>query len=171
MWGNETVVSPSPARGVRRTFIVKAGETWYPGMAVQSDSATNNPFVSTNEGNQPTGLQTGKIYAPGTDGAVAGAVWIVTNDDLKLKGGLITDSYAAGETASVYCPMSGDLLNLLIKNLSGTGDDHAVEEILIVDDATGLFIPDTATPFQKKAKLLQTITDPTADTLALCEWV
>ena len=170
MIGNETIVQPFPARGVRRSLIVKAGETWYPGMIVQSDPATANPFATANRG-LPTGLMTGKIYAPGTDGAAAGAHWIVTNDNLKLEGKLITDSYAADTTASVYCPMGGDLLNLLIKNLSGTADDHAAGEILLADTGTGLFIADTGSPFFKLAKLLEAITDPTADTLALCEWI
>ena len=169
MRGNETIVQPCPGKGNRRTFVVKSGETWYPGMIVQSDPATNNPFANTLDNH--TGLQTGKIYAPGTDGAAAGAPWIVTNDNLKMVGKLITDSYAAGEVASVYSPLPGDLLNLLIKNLSGTADDHAAGEILLADTGTGLFIADTGSPFWKAAKLLEAITDPTTDTLAVCEWM
>lgn len=170
MRGNETIIQPFPAKGNRRTFIVPTGETWYPGMIVQSDPATNNPMADAS-GTKPTGLFTGKIYAPGTDGAAAGAPWIVTNDNLKLEGKLITDNYAAGGVASVYAPNKGDLLNLLIKNLTGTADDHAVGEILVADTGTGLFIADTGSPFWKAAKLMEAVTDPTADTLAACEWM
>jgi hypothetical protein len=87
-----------------------------------------------------------------------------------LQGRTSSDAYAAGERCFLFTPRAGDELNLLVANLSGTADDHAVGEMLIVDDGTGLLIATTGTPETEVAILLEAITDPTADTLAWCRW-
>ena len=66
--------------------------------------------------------------------------------------------------------MAGEELNLLIENIAGTGDDHAIGEILMVNDCIGKLIATTGSPETEVAYLKETITDPTADTLAWCEW-
>lgn len=156
-FGNRIVVS-EPAYGRRKEFYVKSGQTWYPGMVIERDASA--ALIS--------GTPQGKIYAPGTDGAISGALWVV-EEDIK-KGTTTADSYAAGELAPCYSPLPGDELNLLYKNLTGTGDDHALGELGLVDDASGKIIADTGSPANKVCKLLEVITDPTADTLALVEW-
>jgi len=162
MRGNEIVVTPATEqKGVRDEGYVKTGETHYPGMIVQRDASV--ALIG--------GRHTYKIYATGTDGALpVGAFWVVTNDAGALRGAKVTDSYAAGEKESLYAPQPGEELNLLLKDIAGTGDDHALGEILIVDDATGKLIATTGSPATKVAQLLETVTDPTGDTLAWCQW-
>jgi hypothetical protein len=82
----------------------------------------------------------------------------------------MSDPYTAGERLFLICPRAGDELNLLISNIAGTGDDHTAGEILIIDDTTGEFIATTGSPEEEVAQLQETITDPTADTLAWCTW-
>ncbi len=117
------------------------------------------------------GKHTYKIYAPGTDGEQPlGAFWVVTNQYHSLVGKTMSDSYAAGSLMSVYSPVAGEELNLRLLDVAGTGDDHALSEKLMVDDATGKLIATTGSPETEVAQLLEVITDPTADTIAWCQW-
>lgn len=82
----------------------------------------------------------------------------------------MTDPYTAGERFFGYVPVAGEEYNLLLANVAGTADDHTKGEMLIADDTTGMFVATTGTPETEMAMLKETITDPTADTLAWCEW-
>ena len=116
-----------------------------------------------------SGRHTYKLYAPGTDGEQPkGAFWVVLPDF--LSGKTASDSFAAGERLFLYSPQAGEELNLLLKNIAGTGDDHTKGEMLVADTGTGMLIATTGTPETEVAQLLETITDPTADTLAWCQW-
>lgn len=158
--GNAIIVT-SPYKGVLDEGFVKTGETHYPGMIVQRDASV--ALVG--------GRHTYKIYDRDADGdQPAGAFWVVTNLLGAMIGKAVTVAIAAGEKCMYYSPVAGEELNLLIKNLTGTGDDHALGEILAVDDGTGLLIATTGTPETEVAQLLEAITDPTADTLAWCQW-
>ena len=158
--GNDTVIT-SPPGGVFEEGIVATGETHYPGMIVQRD-----PSVELSGGRH-----TYKIYNRDADGdQPAGAYWVCTNLLNASIGKAQTVSYTAGERASYYSPRPGEELNLLIENLSGTADDHALGEILMVNDGTGKLIVTTGTPESEVAQLLEAITDPTADILAWCQW-
>lgn len=155
---NQIIVSSEPAGKFQEGFV-KSGETFYPGMIVQKD-----PSVVLRQGRH-----TYKIYNRDADGDnPAGPHWVVLPD--YLRGGLVTDSFAAGERCFLYAPLPGDELNLLVKNIAGTGDDHAVGEILMVDDDTGKLVATTGSPEREVCQLLEAITDPTADTLAWVEW-
>lgn len=154
--GNQIIVTAEP-RGQFMEGYVGAGETHYPGMIVQID-----PTVALKGGRH-----TYKLYAPGVDGEnPLGPLWVVLPDYLQGKTHL--DSTAAGLREFLYSPANGEELNCLVKNLAGTADDHAVGEKLMVDHGTGLLIPTTGSPENEPFVLLETITDPTADTLA---WV
>lgn len=156
--GNEIIVTSNP-RGVFNEGYVKTGETHYPGQVLQVDATVS--LVG--------GRHTYKIYAPGTDGEnPVGSYWIVLPNHLIGKGP--SDSYAAGEREFLYSPMRGEELNLLVKNLSGTADDHSAGEKMMVDDSTGKLIATTGSPENEVAVLLEAITDPTADTLAWVQW-
>ena|ERR1044072_2882001 len=158
--GNETIVSSQP-NGKRTEGIVKVGETHYPGMVVQRD-----PTVALVQGRH-----TYKLYAPGADGEnPVGAIWVVTNEMNAMVGKLQTDSYAAGERMSLYSPQPGDELNMLVKNLSGTADDHTAGEKMMIDTGTGMLVATTGTPENEPFQLLEDITDPTTDTLAWCQY-
>lgn len=156
--GNKVIINPEP-HGRFVEYIVAAGETHYPGMIVQIQAAT----ATIN------GVFTGEIYNADADGGrPKGPFIVVTENDLIGKS--ISDSYAAGERAFGYVPLPGDELNLLLLNIAGTADDHTKGEVLIVDDTTGKLIATTGSPETEVAMLLETVTDPTADTSAWCIW-
>lgn len=156
--GNGIIVSSEP-KGHFVEGYVKTGETFYPGMAVQIDAdgtEVGNRFVY-------------EIYNADADGGrPKGPIVIVLEDG--LQGKTTSDSYAAGVKFFGYTPLPGDELNLLIANIAGTADDHAKGEMLIIDDTTGKFIATTGSPETEPAMLMETITDPTADTVAFCIW-
>lgn len=160
MRGTRIVVTSNPQGKFGRGFV-KTGQTFYPGMAVQID-----PSVAL-----ISGVHTYKIYDRAADGdRPLGACWIVTEEFLALVGKTASDSYSAGEMASFYSPMKGEEMNLLLADVAGTGDDHALAEELMIDDGTGKFIATTGSPQTNAAVLLEAITDPTADTLAWAQW-
>lgn len=158
--GNEIIVTSEPA-GLFDEGYVKAAETFYPGMVVIRDASVA----------LSGGRHTYKIYDESADGDhPTGGFWIVTNNLQTMLGKLVTDSIAAGERIQVYSPRMGEELNLLIKNISGTGDSHTKGEKLIVDTGSGMLIATTGSPETEVAQLLETLAALTADTLAWCQW-
>lgn len=165
MQGKCIVVTSEP-NGRFGEGIVGTGLTFNPGQVVQKDYT-----VST-----VGGRFTWKLFDADADGGrPKSEIAVVTDHNLALQGKGIRsatdfDTYAAGERFSFYVPLPGDELNLLIANISGTGDDHTIGEVLIIDDTTGKFIATTGDPESEPAVLQETLTDPTADTLAWCVW-
>lgn len=159
--GNCIVVTHN-AQGRHTEAYVASGETHYPGMIVQID-----PTVALK-----SGRHTAKIYNRDADGDRPLGPFMVCTEKFNSSflGKPLTEGYGAGERASYYIPEPGDELNLLLKNLAGTADDHTAGEILMVDDGTGLLIATTGTPETEVAVLKENVTDPTSDTLAWCEW-
>jgi hypothetical protein len=139
--------------------IIATGETPKPGQIVQIQIAT------AEQGNR----WTWEIYNADADGGRPKGPFIVLCEDL-LQGKTTADAYAAGDRAFGYVPLPGDELNLLLLDIAGTADDHTKGEMLIVDDTTGKLIATTGSPETEVAMLLETVTDPTADTLAHCVW-
>ncbi len=158
--GNGIIVTADP-KGQFQEGYVKTGQTFYPGMVVIKDASVD----------LTGGVHTYKIYDSGTDGKIpAGAFWVVTDLTGALVGKTATDSIAAGDRFTAYSPRAGEEINLLLKDVAGTGDDHTKGEKLVVDDASSKLIAFTGTPETVVALLLETVTDPAADTLAWCEW-
>lgn len=156
--GNCIIVTANP-RGVFEEGYVKTSQTFYPGMVVQRDASVA----------LSGGVHTYKIYDRDADGdQPAGAFWVVMEN--YLLGKTTADSYAAGERCFFYSPVAGEELNLLLLNIAGTADDHALGEILMVDDGTGKLIVTTGSPETEVAQLLEAVTDPVADTLAWVQW-
>lgn len=154
-FGNEIIVTSNP-RGVFREGKIAAAETPKPGTIMQIQAAggldANGRFVF-------------EIYNADADGGrPKGPLWILLTDD--RQGRLATTAYAAGELCQCYCPCAGEEFNMLLLNLAGTADDHAFGEILIVDDTTGKLIATTGSPETEPFMLMETVTDPVADTLA-----
>jgi hypothetical protein len=159
--GNCIVINEIEQRGKHEEGFVATSQTFYPGMIVQRDATVA----------LKGGRHTYKYYNPGTDGEhPLGAYYVVTEKLLTFVGKTISDSYAAGERVSLYVPKPGDELNLLLLNIAGTADDHALGEKLMVDTGTGKLIITTGSPESEVAQLLEVVTDPTTDTLAWCEW-
>jgi hypothetical protein len=158
--GNGIIVTASDSpKGVMLEGYIGAGLTPKPGQIMVRD-----PSVALKGGRH-----TYKYPAPGADGgAPAGAYAVLMMD--KYQGKTVNDAYAAGDRCFLYCPIPGEELNLLLADVAGTGDDHTAGERLIVQNNTGKLVAFTGTPYSAPAVLLETITDPTADTLAWCEW-
>lgn len=152
--GSSIVVS-AYREGKKVEGIIKAGQTPKPGQIVQVDPTV--PLVN--------GRHTWKIYDRSADGdRPAGEIIVLTEDWGQGKG--VGDAYAGGDRAFGYTPVAGDELNVLVLDVGGTADDKALGDLLSIDDGTGKLVAATgeSSPFM----LLETITDPTADTLA---WV
>lgn len=156
--GSTIVVSPFP-KGHYVEGILGVGVTPKPGQIVQIDASV--ALVG--------GRHTWKLYDADADGGRPKGPFIVMTEDAE-QGRTVDDAYVAGERGFGYIPVPGDELNLLVANLAGTADDHVKGEVLIVDDTTGKMIATTGTPETEVAVLLEDITDPTADTLAWCQW-
>ena len=154
--GNETIVSANP-RGVFMEGIIGAGLTPKPGTVMQID-----PTVALSGGRH-----TFVLYNADADGGrPKGPIYVLRSND--LVGKTQSDAYAAGERAYLYTPVAGEELNMRLADVAGTADDHTAGEMLIVDDGTGLLIATTGTPESEPFQLLETVTDPTEETVAWC---
>lgn len=106
-----------------------------------------------------------RVYQPGTDGERR-VIAVLLEDD--YQGKTMDDAYVDGTRGFLYVPQAGEELNMRLKDVSGTADDHTALEMLIVDTGTGLLIATTGSPESEPFQILQTVTDPTADFLAPC---
>lgn len=151
------IIVSSPARGLFMEGVIGAGLTPKPGTILEQDTSVD--LVG--------GRFTYKLYGQTADGDhPAGPFYILLNN--QYTGQLVGTAYAAGERAFLYAPVVGEEFNLLLKDVSGTGDDHTKGEKMIVDTGSGLLIATTGTPETEPFVLNETITDPTADQLV---WV
>jgi hypothetical protein len=143
----------------RQGYIADGSTVLLPGTIWQRDAS-----VALRHGEA-----TYKIYQPGADGEnPLGGYWVLL-ENIYL-GRPPTEAWAAGDFARFYSPRNGEELNLVVANLAGTADDHALGAKLMVDHTTGKLIATTGSPEDEVAELLEAIVDPTADTLAWCEW-
>lgn len=154
--GNEIIVTADP-KGQFEEGYVAAGQTPKPGTVMQRDVSV--ALIG--------GRFTYKAYDRAADGdRPAGSIWVLLPDH--LLGKLPSTAYAAGDRCFLYSPRAGEELNMLLGDVAGTGDDHTKGEVLMVDDGTGKLVATTGTPQSAPFQLLETVTDPVADTLA---WV
>lgn len=154
--GSEIIVTSDP-QGRFDEGVIAAGQTPKPGTIMQKDISVA----------LSGGRHTFKIYDRAADGnRPAGALWVLLADN--LQGKAPTEAYAAGDRARFYSPQPGDELNLLMGDVSGTGDDHVKGELMMVDDGTGELIAATGSPESTPFQLLESVTDPVADQLV---WV
>lgn len=151
--GNTIIASAEPKGPFWEGYVNGALK---PGTVVQID-------VSEGLGND--GWPDWEAFNQAADGS-RHAIAVLLED--KLQGKPATSAYVSGDRCFVYFPQRGDMLNMLIGDVGGTGDSHAFGEILIVDDTTGELIATTGTPESECFQLLETLAAPTADILALC---
>lgn len=101
-------------------------------------------------------------YSSGARALIA----VLLEDD--NQGKTISDAYVTGTKCFLYCPIPGEELNMLIDDVSGTGDTHADLEELIVQTATGKLIATTGTPESEPFRLLGALSALSDDALAPC---
>jgi len=110
-------------------------------------------------------------YEPWNDSAdgVQNEVAILLEDE--QQGKLVTDAYVTGTQGRVYFPKMGDILQMLVANISGTGDAFAIGDKMIIEDGTGKLIATTGTPEMEPFKIIETVAVALAvDTLVLCRY-
>ena len=145
------IVSPNP-RGVFLPVIVTG--TPKPGTMMEITPATE----------PVNGIYTARVYQPGTDGKRRPLMILIEDQE---SGKRVTDAYVTGTLGKIYIPAPGEWLQVLLADVSGTGDAHAIGERLIADTGTGKFIATTGSPEVEPFIVMETVAAPTADTLAL----
>jgi hypothetical protein len=149
--GNSIIVSDSP-RGVFSEGYVNAALS--PGVVVQID-------VSEGEGDD--GRFDFEAFAIGDGLRTAGPIYILLEDI--FQGKAMTAAYVSGDRCRVYVPIAGEEFNMILEDVSGTGDDHALGDLFILDAGTGKLIATTGSPESEPFMNIAVVTDPTGDTL------
>ena len=150
--GNKIVVTSNP-KGKFVEGIVSG--TPKPGTCMQLQAGTA-PI---------DGVFTYEAYNPGGDGVRAPI--LVLEEDHK-QGKTATEAYVTGTRIRMYAPVMGEELNVLVQDVSGTGDDFAIGDVFIVDNSTGKLLATTGTVESEPFIGLEVVTDPTADHLLHC---
>lgn len=151
-YGNKVIVTPDP-RGVR--LEGKISGTPAPGTVMEVVPATAL---------DGTGRATFRVFQRGSDGQRTPIIVAIPNP---FNGQQCSDAYANNDHGFFYCPRMGDELNMLIADVAGTGDTHAVGDFMIVKSGTGKLIVTTGTPQSEPFMLLEAEAAPTADTYLL----
>lgn len=145
----------SGGNGVFRECIVSG--TPKPGTCM-------TPLAATEPVN---GVFTYEVFNRDADGNQA-VVAVLLEDTLQGYG--VSQAYVTGTRGMLYFPQPGDHLQMLVKNIAGTGDSFAIGDILIIDDGTGTLVATTGTPEMESFVVLETQAALTSDTLVLCEY-
>jgi hypothetical protein len=154
--GNNIIVSSAPAGRFEEGIIATAEK---PGTIMQRDASVA----------LKSGRHTYIVATPGANGEQPkGAYWVLLPNS--LIGSAADVAYAAGDRGFLYSPQPGDELNLLMANVAGTADDHALGEKMMVESGTGKLIATTGSPEVEIFQLLEAVTDPTADQLVWGQW-
>lgn len=152
--GKEIIVSANP-RGRFLEGQLATGITPKPGTILQIKAQA----IDAN------GRFTFELYNRSADGdRPIGPLCILL--DNYLEGDVETTAFADSAAVRCYVPIPGEEFNLLVADVAGTADDHAIGEQMMVDDGTGKLIATTGSPQSQPFMLLETLTDPTADQLA-----
>lgn len=158
--GNEIVVTPNPLG--RYIWGVLSG-TPKPGTCMEIVPGT------ARDGN-------GNLtYRVATTGGHGSRRTVLVLDRDKYQGGLAETAYTSGVVVVMYCPITGEELNVRKKDVSGTGsasEDIDEGDYLIIEAGTGLLMKSAqsgvttieATPFQA----VEALVDPTSEALV---WV
>ncbi len=85
-------------------------------------------------------------------------------------GKTFDDAYVDDDLGRVYFPAMGEMINMRIEDVAGTGDDFIIGEELMVDDGTGKLLTADSNAEAHPFTCLEAITDPTADHLAWCRF-
>ena len=86
------------------------------------------------------------------------------------EGGIYSRSYVAGEMGRVYYPAMGEQFNMLVEDVSGTGDDFIIGEEMMVDNGTGKLLTADSDAEAHPFTSLEAVTDPTADHWIWCRF-
>lgn len=79
-------------------------------------------------------------------------------------------AYVTGDLGRVYWPAMGEQFNMLVEDVSGTGDDFIIGEEMMVDDGTGKLLTADSNAEAHPFTALEAVTDPTADHWIWCRF-
>jgi len=144
------IIVSSPARGIYFEGTLASGQTPKPGTCISEKSdGTWEAWNGAADGEQDL-------------------VAVLLEDSLQGNG--VGTAYADGAHFFAYIPATGELLQMLLQNQSGTGDAFAITAKLIIDDGTGKLIATTGSPEMEPFKVKETTAALSADTLVLCQY-
>lgn len=145
-----TILLSSDAMGRREWGIIN--DTSKPGTFMQIDSSVT-----------PVNGRFGwKAAAVGTDGkAILKAILL---EDY-LQGFTPTTAYVAGTQGQIYFPQEGDEVNARCSEVAGTGNTYAVGDRLMIDAEDGILVPESGSPVETLAVVLEVITQQTGSGL------
>ena len=164
--GNKIVVSERPKGVTIEGFMISQSPK--PGTVMEIDwsvAAVSNRFAW-----EPWGV-TGAdgIRGVGADGdRRLMAVLIPDPNTGQASDTAYVSAASPGTRCHLYVPVAGEMLNMLVLDISGTGDDLRVGDIMIVNDGDGKLIETTGDPESEPFIVLEALTDPMADTLVWC---
>lgn len=84
-----------------------------------------------------SGRLTFEVYTPGASGDPRCPIILLPD---YLQGALATDAYVTGTRGFLYVPANGEELNILVKDVAGTGDTHAIGDRMKAETGSGKFI-------------------------------
>jgi hypothetical protein len=87
-------------------------------------------------------------------------------DQLQGKGA--TDAYVLGTRCFLYCPISGEEMNLVLGEIAGTGNTFAIGDRFIIDAENGILVPESGSPQETLAVCLETVTQVAGSHLTWC---
>lgn len=156
--GNKIIVEAHP-RGRFEEIIVVG--TPKPGTHMYPTTATR---VGGRRSMEPAGT-TGSLGMSADGHSIPRAILLCWGDHAACPPNLgVTDAYTTGSRGAVYYPEAGEDVNVLFHNESGTGDDVAIGDKLIVDDGSGGVVR-AAAGAEDGYVANEAIVDPTADQL------
>ena len=85
-----------------------------------------------------------------------------------LQGKLYSDAYVSGTRGFLYPVRAGDELNMLTKDVSGTGDTHTIGDRLAGDPGTGKLVVVGTSANRAQFQAIETVAAPTADIWLAC---
>lgn len=122
--GNGIIVSAEP-KGVYLEGIIT--DTSKPGTMMEIVPATD----------AVAGEFSFRCYQPGTSGDPRLIIILLPDE---LQGGLNTTAYTANTRGYLYCPLPGEIINILVKDIAGTGDTHAIGDRMYAETGSGKFL-------------------------------
>ncbi len=133
--GSKIIITADPKGHFEQVVI--SGSALYPGMLVETVAATE----------RKNGHRT--VQAVSRTAGTKGSICVLVGDN--PQGFISTTVFVTGTQALAYWPLNGDELNMLIKDVTGTGDATAIGDKYGVN-ATGSLTKDTgsyaSTPFE-----------------------
>lgn len=162
--GNEIVVTADP-KGHFEEVIVSG--TPKPGTVMEFKHGT----ALSGDGKwtfEPAGTTAASGVQGMSGDGVRLPIAVLTNLIGAERGLTNDDARTSGTREMLYFPVPGEELNMIIENQSGTADDFAIGDKLIVDDGTGKLLISAGSVESEPFICLETLTDLTADNLT---WV